>query len=128
MSPRWRIYFVYATVSVVNTSTDSVGQSITVEDFPNSLFEENGKLFYVIDNQVYTSSLNLTSLPSNPLFSTSGQGIFGIYGFAVENGKIYVADAVDFSSAGKAYVYNSSGELETSFDAVQLPNGFYLND
>jgi len=128
--PSWAGDETSGKLLIINALNNTVISSFDfpAAQHPSQLVEENGKLYYTIDNQIYTASLNLTSLPSNALFSTSGQGVYGAYGFAVENGKIYVGDAVDYLSAGKVYIYNLSGALETSLEVGLLPNGFYFND
>jgi hypothetical protein len=51
-----------------------------------------------------------------------------MYGFAVEDGKIYIADAGDFASDGKVFVYSTSGNLLNTYTVGIAPNGFYFND
>ena len=115
---------------VINSTDNSVISSFDfpATQHPSQLTGADGKLYYTIDNHIYSAGTNLTSLPTSELFSTGGQGVYGIYGFAVKNGKIYVGDAVDYTSNGQVYVYNLNGSLENSFEAGLLPNGFYFND
>jgi len=128
--PSWTGDETSGALFVINTLSDTTISSFDfpATQHPSQLVEENGNLYYTIDNQIYTANLNFTSLPSNALFSTSSQGVYGVYGFAVENGKIYVGDAVDYISAGKVHIYDLSGTLETSLEVGLLPNGFYFND
>ncbi|SRR5690554_296007 len=51
-----------------------------------------------------------------------------MYGFAVEDGSIYIADAGDFASDGKVFVYSTSGSLLHTYTVGIAPNGFYFND
>jgi len=51
-----------------------------------------------------------------------------MYGFAVNNNKIYVAEGGDFSSDSEVYVYSLTGALLDTFSAGVGPNGFYFND
>lgn len=51
-----------------------------------------------------------------------------MYGFAVEDGKVYIADAGDFASDGKVYVYSTTGNLLNTYTVGIAPNGFYFND
>ena len=66
-------------------------------------------------------------MPTTALFSTTAQGVYGVYSFEVENEKIYVGDAGDYSSDGKIYVYSSTGNLEISKTVGVVPAGFYFN-
>lgn len=115
---------------LINIENNTVNSTLEFPEtlHPSQLIEDNGKLFYTIDNNIYTANLNLTSLPNAPVFSTVEQGIYGIYGFEVEDGKIYVGDAGDFMSDGRVLVYTTSGIFEDTFDVGALPNGIYLND
>ncbi|PKP14824.1 MAG: hypothetical protein CVU07_12910, partial [Bacteroidetes bacterium HGW-Bacteroidetes-23] len=89
---------------------------------------EDGQLYYTIDSDVYKTSITATSLPSTPLFSTTAQGVYGVYSFAVEDNKIYVGDAADYNSNGKVYVYSMTGELVNEQTVGVIPAGFYFND
>ncbi|HBK82929.1 MAG TPA: hypothetical protein DDZ41_04920, partial [Flavobacterium sp.] len=60
-------------------------------------------------------------------FSTTAQGVYGIYSFAVANNKIYVGDAGDYNSKGKVYIYSLSGTLENQYNVGIIPAGFYFN-
>lgn len=88
-------------------------------------------VFYVVDNQVYKMPLTETTLPTSPAFTTSAQYV---YGFAVRNNRIYVADAKGFNQNGSAYVYASGdgqgpgvGTLIRTLETGIGPNGFYFN-
>jgi len=128
--PDWTGDETVGKLFIIDTLNDAVISSFDfpAAQHPSQLVEEDDKLYYTIDNQIYGANLNLTSLPTGALFSTGEQGVYGVYGFAVQNGKIYVGDAVDYISAGKVYIYNLNGALENSFEVGLLPNGFYFND
>src|SRR5690606_19307994 len=51
-----------------------------------------------------------------------------MYGFAVEDGKVYIADAGDFASVGKVFVYSTSGDLLSTYAVGIAPKGVYFND
>lgn len=128
--PAWTEDETVGKLFIIDTLNDAVISSFDfpAAQHPSQMVEEDGTLYYTIDNRIYRANLNLTSLPTGALFSTSEQGVYGVYGFAVENGKIYVGDAVDYISAGKVHIYDLNGALQTSLEAGLLPNGFYFND
>ena len=128
--PAWTNDETLGSLFVINTSDFSIQTNLDfpVGQHPSQMVEENGALFYTIDAAIYTSSLSLNSLPTAPIFSVSDQGVYGIYGFEVEDEKIYVADAGDFASNGKVYIYSLNGNLENEFTVGLLPNGFAFND
>jgi len=95
---------------------------------PSHLEIENDKAYYTIGSEVYAMNLSATSLPTTSVLSLSSEGVFGIYGFAVKDGKIYMGDAKDYNSNGQIYVYSTSGEYLADYPVGIVPNGFYFND
>ena len=95
---------------------------------PSHLEIEDNKVYYTINSEVYTMSLNETELPTTSVLSLSSEGVFGIYGFAVEDGKIYISDPKDYNSNGDIYIYSTSGTFINSYEVGIAPNGFYFND
>ena len=96
---------------------------------PSNLVIEDNKIYYTLNNDVYTMTLTPTALPAASLFSTTAQGVKnGINCFAVEDSRIYVGDALDFNSNGKVYVYSLQGALQHSTTVGLIPAGFYFND
>lgn len=59
---------------------------------------------------------------------TSNSEYGAMYGFAVEDDKIYIADGGDFASNAPTYEYNLSGTQLTSYSPGIGPNSFYFND
>lgn len=124
------------------TTDETVGKLVTINltneavtgtiefasgDHPSNLYIADNSIFYTQDSDVFKMNLTATSLPTTALFSTSDQGVYGVYSFAVENNKIYVGDAVDYNSNGKVYVYSSTGVLENQYTVGVIPAGFYFN-
>ncbi|RAR47143.1 YncE family protein [Flavobacterium lacus] len=128
--PSWTNDETIGTLTKINLTNNTVISTFDFEDaeHPSNLVEESGQLYYTIDSAVYKASLTATSLPSTPLFSTTAQGVYGVYSFAVENNKIYVGDAVDYNSNGKVYVYSLTGDLLQQETVGVIPAGFYFND
>lgn len=114
----------------INLSNNTVSNTISfpAATHPSNLVIEDSKVFYTVDNAIFSKGLNETSLPTTPLFTTSAQGDYGIYSFAVENNKIYVGDADDYSSNGKVYIYSSTGTFEHEYTVGVIPAGFYFNN
>lgn len=112
----------------INLSTDTI-LSTTV--LPLSLGNaqnlnlENDKLYFTVDSKVYSENLTTTSISTTPLFTSTATTL---YGFKVENNRIYTADAKDYASDGRIFVNNLSGILEREIPVGLIPNGFYFND
>ena len=114
----------------INLTTNTVSNTINFPEatHPSNLVIDNNKAFYTVDADIFTANLNSTTLPTTSLFSTTAQGIYGVYSFAVHNNKIYVGDAADYNSNGKVYVYSANGTLEHDYTVGVIPAGFYFNE
>lgn len=112
----------------INLSTNAITSTVNFTGIthPGFLDIENSKLYYTVGNSVYTAATNTTTLPSTALFQV--KEITTLYGFAVEDNKIYLADAVNYSDPGDIYIYSTAGAFVNTFSVGILPNGFYFND
>lgn len=88
----------------------------------------NGNFYYTFENKVYTSPISATPLSDTSLFEYQSNSDFGVmYGFGVNEGLIYIADAGDFASNGFVEVYDLDGNLVFETSVGIAPNGFYFN-
>lgn len=123
---------LYALVSsgikIINLNTLEVS---TLIDFPeNSSFSKmevrGNTIFCTAGNAVFSLEIDqpensVVSLIENPEISV-------LYGFSVQNDKIYIADAEDFTSTGHIFIYDISGNLIREIPVGLAPNGFYFTD
>jgi YVTN family beta-propeller protein len=119
----------------VNLGTNKVTSTIAYSDATkhlSNLVLNGNDVYYTIDSDIYKMSTAATALPTTPVFSTTAQGIYGVYSFAIHGNHIYVGDAGDYKANGKVYVYAlatpSMGTLEKTFSVGVIPAGFYFND
>lgn len=114
----------------INLANNTVSSTINfpAATHPSNLDIVDTAIFYTVDSAIYKSTIAGTTLPTTSLFTTTAQGVYGIYSFAVNNNKIYVGDAGDYSSNGKIYVYSSTGTLEKDYTVGVIPAGFYFNE
>ncbi|RZK12287.1 MAG: hypothetical protein EOO46_03715 [Flavobacterium sp.] len=91
-------------------------QNLTIED---------GKLYFTVNSDVFATTLNTATVSATPLFTSQATTL---YGFAVEDNKIYVSDAKDYASDGEVFIYSTTGALQKQFPVGLIPNGFYFND
>lgn len=90
---------------------------------------EDDKIYFTNDTAVYVMDKNATTVPTAPLFSYESTSQWGaMYGFNVNDGKIYIADGGDFASSSKAYTYSLDGKLISTYTVGVGPNSFYFND
>jgi len=127
--PSWSGVETPGTLTKINLTSNAVSNSITFSTglHPSNLDVESGQLYYTIDSDVFKTALSSTTLPTTPLFSTTDQGVYGVYSFAVKNNKVHIGDAVDYSSNGKIYVYTVTGDLVSTKTVGVIPAGFYFN-
>ena len=113
----------------INVSNNVVTSTINFPEktHPSNLDVVDSNVFYTVGSDIYKSTLSATTLPSTPLFSTTAQGVYGVYSFAVHNNKVFVGDAGDYSSNGKVFIYSSTGTLEKEYTVGIIPAGFYFN-
>lgn len=90
---------------------------------------ENDMIYYTIGSSVFMMDENAATAPEEALFSYSSNSDYGVmYGFKVEDDRIYIADGGDFSSNSFVEIYTISGDLIDNIDVGIGPNGFYFND
>lgn len=127
--PSWSGTETAGRLSKVNLSNNTVTSALNfaVTSHPSNLAIDDNQLYYTVGSNIFKSVLSSTALPTAPLFSTTAQGVYGVYSFAVRENKIYVGDAVDYSSNGKVYVYSAAGSLLLDKTVGIIPAGFYFN-
>jgi uncharacterized protein DUF5074 len=116
-----------STIVKIDMSNNEVTGTITLADGlvnAQNLDIEHGKLYFTVNSNVYTATLDVTTISDTPLFTSEA---VTLYGFNVENDKIYASDAKDYVSDGKVFIYSLSGALQNQFTVGLIPNGFYFN-
>lgn len=98
-------------------------------DGAKNLIIYNNKIYYTANTAVYAIDYTATTASTTPIFEYTSTSSYGkMYGFAIKNDKIYIADGGDFASNSKAYIYNLSGTLQKELTVGIGPNGFYFNN
>lgn len=117
-------------LSVINLANNAVSTTVNFTGMvhPMNLDIEAGNLYYTVDSGVFKMPSSATAFPTAPLFTTTAQGAYGVYSFAVKNNHIYLGDAGDYNSAGKVYVHSLTGAPEHSYTVGVIPAGFYFNN
>nr|WP_294930082.1 DUF5074 domain-containing protein [uncultured Flavobacterium sp.] len=107
-------------------------KSISKVTFPESLDGagyldiENDKIYYTVANSVYSININETTASDTPILTA--EPVANLYGFAVNNDRIYIGDSGNYKEDSKAYIYGLNGILQKDFVVGIAPNGFYFND
>ncbi|MGO4772267.1 DUF5074 domain-containing protein [Flavobacterium sp. W22_SRS_FK3] len=109
-------------------------KSVSKITFPESLDGagymdiEDDKVYYTVGSSVYVINANATTASTTPILTATLSAKGYVYGFAVNDNRIYVADGGDFGANSKAFIYNLAGTLEKEIAVGIGPNGFYFND
>lgn len=104
--------------------------SLTDKKHMNHFAIFGNHIFYVVGKDIYKMQLTATDLPTTKAFTSSA---VYVYGFAVRNNRVYIADAKGFNEGGQALIYSSGdggiaiGTLLKTIDTEVAPNGFYFN-
>ncbi len=112
-------------ITKINTSTNAVISSISLEgSYVGLMAYDGGKLYYVNNNAVYAMADNATTLPSTPIITLTASFA---YGLSVKDNRLFVCDA-SFSSLSTLYVYSLSSNSEiATFEAPQAASKVYFN-
>lgn len=86
---------------------------------------EDNKIYYTVNNSVYVISTTATAASTSPILTAT---VGYLYGFAVNNNHIFIADSGDYKADSKVYIYNLSGTIQKELTVGVAPNGFYFND
>ena len=128
--PSWSGNETTGSLQVIDLNSNTVSSTYSFPGMahPANLTIEDDKIYYTVDSDVYVMPISTTALPSTVLLTTTDQGVYGIYSFAVEDDKIYIGDALDYNSNGKVYIYSTTGTHQGTFTVGVIPAGFYFND
>lgn len=105
-------------------SEDKLEMNFPEGEHPDFLVAKNNKLYYILNNSVYSMALNATNLPTKADYIT---GADNVYGFNVEGDTFYILDAKDFKSSGRLLIQNAQGGLKHPAITTGVgPNSVYI--
>ena len=92
-------------------------------DHPTNLTADGSRLLYNLNGKVYKINASSISLPGTPIVDGS------FYAMVARNGMLYAADAGDYASRGKLYVYDLSSNMQIQdIQTGIIPGGIYFNN
>ncbi len=93
--------------------------------FPVYRLRTDGEnIYFLMNNALYSMSVNASVLPEKPIFSSSGQ----LYGLGVNTENILVTDAKDYVQRGTVFRLDKSGNKKDSVKAGVIPSEFCFID
>lgn len=111
----------------INTSTLEVEETIELSVGPDDYLAatpDKSNLIYSSGKSVYRISITSTDEPAEPLFEANDLVTNYALGIDPDTGDIWLGDALNYTSAGKVYIYDASGNFKSSFDAGINPTQF----
>ena len=85
--------------------------------------------FYTVETAVYAMDIAANEASTTSIVNYSSDSAYGkMYGFAVNDNRIFIADGGDFTANSKAYIYSITGTLQKELTVGVGPNGFYFNN
>lgn len=113
----------------INLSNQTLaGTPINLVADSKNLDIENNTIYFTSNASVFSMPINASAAPTTPIFSYQSTSVSGVmYGFAVNDGKIYIGDAGNFSSDSQISIYTLTGNLIETKTVGVAPNGFYFN-
>lgn len=111
---------------VINTSNNAVEKTydFSPTQHPSNLVFEGSSLYYMLDGSIFEMASGAANLPTTAEF----ENVF-FYEMTVKNGKLFAADAGDFTSNGFLKVYDLATKSEIATKEVGvIPNGIFFNN
>ncbi len=117
-----------ATLEKIDLASGEVLTEMEIEDGGAANLEiEADNIYYTINgSSVYSMEISATDVPDESLFDFSN--ITYLYAFKVENDRIFIGDAGEFSANGFVQVYDLNGELMEEIEAGIGPNSVYIQN
>ncbi len=110
----------------VDPSTFDIEQAIDLGANPGvdlGLSPDKKSLYYSVNSLVYKMDITATSAPGTAWSSTTLTSLYAL-GVDPKTGEVYLGDALNFSSEGKVFIYNTDGSLKTSISTGISPGQF----
>lgn len=100
--------------------------SFPAETRPKYLNLDGDNLYYNVGGDLFTLKTTDDALPTSSFLTHTANAL---YGMNINNGKLYVSDAVDYASNGTLFIYDlNTKALENSITVGLNPNGVYFNE
>lgn len=97
--------------------SESTGQDLAISS-------DKSNLFFMADGKVYRLSINANNAPENSFIENEDLAVAYALGVDPSTGNIWIGDAFNFTSDGKAFVYNAQGEFLKEVNTGINPTAF----
>lgn len=112
--------------SLYRLENDQIKNYFILPNGANSLETGNAgdRLFFLINGKLYTHAIDDTKFEERVMYD----GYYNGLGYQKSNDRIFLADAIDYQSLGKAFIISTSGKLEAKFTTGIIPGFFYFSE
>jgi YVTN family beta-propeller protein len=110
----------------INPSTFDIEQTIELNANPLTdlgVSPDKKSLYYAVNSSVYKIDITASSAPSTAWSNTTLSSLYAL-GVDPKTGEVYLGDALNFSSEGKVFIYNTDGTFKTFISAGISPGQF----
>lgn len=121
----WNPTEVLGALTKINTTTNTVSSTINfpTEFHPGKMVYNDGSIYLAADSKVYKMSDDATAIPTSEIVSGAAA-----YGMSVNNNKLYVSDALDYSKNGLLRIFDLKTNTKLKeFTVGVSPGGIYFN-
>ncbi len=111
----------------VNPTTFAIEQSINLNANPGNnigLTPDKKNIYYSVNSLIYKTGIDATAAPTSFFINASDVVALNTLAVNPTSGDIYLGDALNYSTAGMAYVYGSDGSKKSSFAVGITPSQF----
>ena len=96
---------------------ESTGQDLAISS-------DKSNLFFMADGKVYRLNISASNAPENSFIENEDLAVAYALGVDAKTGNIWIGDAKNFTSDGKAFVYNAQGEFLKEVNTGINPTAF----
>ncbi|HEV8515348.1 MAG TPA: DUF5074 domain-containing protein [Cyclobacteriaceae bacterium] len=111
----------------INPSTFAIEMMFDLSVNPGSSIDispDKKNIYYSVNNSVYKIGIDATTAPASSFFDATDVVKLSTLAVNHSTGDIYIGDALNYATAGTAYVYGSDGKKKTSFPTGITPTQF----
>jgi YVTN family beta-propeller protein len=120
----WSSPELLGSLVTININSNTVSSTLDFASgfHPNAMVLNAGNIYLSTSNSVYKMNEDSSTIPASAVINTT------VYGISVNDNKVYITDAKDFSSNGTLKIFDASTNAELKeFSVGLIPGKIYFN-
>jgi hypothetical protein len=120
----WNPTEILGSLVHINTTTNEISSTLNFATgfHPNSMIFSDTSVYFSTSSSIYKMDASSTTMPTAEIITTP------VYGFSVNDNKIYVTDAKDFQTNGSLKIFDALTNSEIKeFSVGLIPSKIYFN-